>query len=147
MPITPPNNAQSGFNLLQIIILTFICIVLGSVVLLAYSNAKATSRDGKRVSDIQQLQLALKYFYQEYGYYPQNSPSYQAVGVDNAFARFVTSWPNAPTPIDGSCTVNSNAYIYEQVSGGESYTIKFCLGDSYGNLKPGTRIVTPTSYQ
>lgn len=147
MPFIQSRNSQLGFNILQITILVFICLVLALVVLLAYSSARATSRDAKRVSDVEQLQKGLKYFREEFGYYPQASPNYQAVGVDNAFTRFVSPWPSPPTPADGNCTLNTNAYVYEQVSGGESYTIKFCLGKAYGNLKAGNRIVTPTSYQ
>lgn len=147
MPFTQPHNSQSGFNTLQLILLAFCGFIIAIVVLAAYVNARATARDAKRVSDIQQIQLALKYFHEEFGYYPQSSPSYQAVGVDNSFSRFLSPWPTAPSPVDGSCTENTNNYVYEQVGGGDSYSIKFCLGDDYRSLPAGIRIATPDNYQ
>jgi hypothetical protein len=141
------SNPEAGFNALQSVILIFICLVLALVTALAYFSAKRTSRDAKRVSDIQQLQLALKYFHGEFGYYPQASANHEAVGVDNAFSRFVSPWPKAPEPADGICTSQYNTYAYEQLNGGESYQLRFCLGKSYGRLPAGARIATPNDYQ
>jgi type II secretory pathway pseudopilin PulG len=141
-----PSNQQSGFNVLQTTILVFIVFVLALVVVLAYFSAQRTARDAKRVSDIQQLQLALKHYYEEFGYYPQASAGNQAVGVDNSFSRFVSPWPTPPAP-DGGCTNQYNTYAYEQLNGGENYQLRFCLGGEYGNLKAGVRIVTPTGHQ
>jgi Tfp pilus assembly protein PilE len=84
MPRSSVSNKQAGFNPLQGVILIFIVLVLALVVSMAYFSSKRTARDAKRASDIQQLQLALKYFYEEFGYYPQASANNQAVGVDNA---------------------------------------------------------------
>ena len=140
------SNPESGFNALQAAILTFIVLVLGIVVLASYSTSKAKARDAKRVSDVQQIQKALKYYYEEFGQYPQASTNGQAVGVDNSFSKFISPWPTPPAA-DGSCTAQSNLYYYEQLNGGENYQLKFCLGKSYGRLSAGQRIVTPTSIQ
>lgn len=140
------NNQQAGFNPIQTVILVFIIFVLGLVVYMAYSSAQRTSRDAQRASDIQQLQLALKYYYEEFGYYPQASPTAQAVGVDNAFSRFVSPWPTPPGA-DGRCSSQFNTYAYEQLNGGENYQLRFCLGQDYGRLKAGVRYATPTGYQ
>jgi hypothetical protein len=146
MPRSSVSNKQAGFNPLQGVILIFIVLVLALVVSMAYFSSKRTARDAKRASDIQQLQLALKYFYEEFGYYPQASANNQAVGVDNAFSRFISPWPTPPQP-DGRCTNQYNAYAYEQLNGGENYQLRFCLGQDYGRLKAGVRFATPTGYQ
>ena len=139
-------NPESGFNILQGLILITISLILAVVVLAAYSSAKRTARDAERVSDVLQLQKALKYYYEEFGYYPQASNKV-AVGVDNAFSRFVSPWPAPPKPADGLCTDQHNVYAYEQLNGGDGYILTFCLGEGYGNLKPGLRSATPTGYQ
>jgi hypothetical protein len=146
MPRPSANNPQAGFNPLQVMILVFIVMVLGLVVTFAYFSAQRTSRDARRASDIQQLQLALKYYYEEFGYYPQAGPNNQAVGVDNSFSRFVSPWP-VPPPADGRCTSQLNTYAYEQLNGGENYQLRFCLGQDYGRLKAGVRFATPSGYQ
>lgn len=146
MPLPSTSNPQAGFNVLQTAILVFIIFVLAVVVVLAYFSAQRTARDAKRISDIQQLQLALKHYYEEFGYYPQASTSNQAVGVDNSFSRFISPWPTPP-PADGNCTNQYNTYAYEQLNSGENYQIRFCLGGEYGKLKAGVRIATPVGYQ
>jgi Tfp pilus assembly protein PilE len=137
---------QQGFTAIESATLLLICLILGIVTLSAYASAKSSVRDEQRVSDVTQLQKALKYYYEEFGYYPQDSNNI-AVGFDNSFSGFVSPWPKAPTPPDGSCTDQYNSYAYAQVNSGESYQIRFCLGSDYGNLKAGVRIATPAGYQ
>lgn len=141
-----PNNSQSGFNLLQALIFSFICLVVILVVFAAYASAQRTAKNAQRVSDVQQLRVALKYYYDEFGQYPQSSSSYQAVGMNNEFARFVSQWP-VPPAIGGPCAAQPNIYAYEQVNGGETYQLKFCLGESFRGLPAGIRIATPGGFQ
>jgi type II secretory pathway pseudopilin PulG len=137
---------QLGFGVIESLILIIMGLVLAVVVVSAYFSAKQTARDAQRVSDVVQLQKALKYHYEEFGYFPQASNNI-AVGVDNSFSRFISEWPKPPTPADGQCNSQYNTYAYEQVNSGESYQIRFCLGEGYGNLKAGIRIATPYNYQ
>ncbi len=138
---------QSGFGVIESTMLLLMVFILGVVILAAYSSASSTRRDAQRVSDVSGLQKALAYFHQEFGQFPQASPSGEAVGTENSFSRFVSKWPEPPSPADGTCSSQNNRYYYEQVNGGESYSIRFCLGDDYGNARAGTRVVTPISVQ
>ncbi len=140
------HKSESGFGVIESVILIIIGLILAVVVVSAYFSAKKTQRDAQRVSDVVQLQKALKHYYEEFGYFPQASNGV-AVGVDNSFARFVSPWPSAPEPADGTCTEANNSYVYEQLNSGENYQIRFCLGEGYGSLKAGVRIATPTNYQ
>jgi hypothetical protein len=139
-------QSQSGFNLLQALIFSFICLVLVVVTGTAFVSAQRTSRDAQRVSDVQQIRLALKYYHDEFGHYPQSSPSYQAVGSDNTFSRFISNWPTPPTA-DGGCTAQLNNYAYDQLNSGSSYQLRFCLGRPYGNLSGGVRTASPSGFQ
>jgi type II secretory pathway pseudopilin PulG len=141
-----PASRQSGFTVIEVAILLVVCLIAGVVTLSSYLSAKASARDAQRISDVKQLQKALKYHYEEFGYYPQDSNGV-AVGVDNSFSRFVSPWPTAPKPADGRCSSAANSYAYEQLNSGENYQIRFCLGGDYGGLKAGVRIAMPDVYQ
>jgi type II secretory pathway pseudopilin PulG len=137
------DSPEGGFGVIESTILLIMIFILGVVVLTAYSAANKAQRDAQRASDVTGLQKALQYYYEEFGEYPQASDDGQAVGVDNSFTRFVSRWPNPPRPADGICTDQTNMYVYEDINNGESYQIKFCLGDDYGNAKGGITVVSP----
>lgn len=59
-----------GFTLIEIIIVVGIIAVLATVVLMAVNQARAKSRDGARVSDLKQLELALALYHEQSGSYP-----------------------------------------------------------------------------
>jgi Tfp pilus assembly protein PilE len=139
-------NSQGGFGVIESIILILMAFILGIVVLVAYSSASQAKRDAQRATDVVSLQQALKYHYQEYGEYPVGDRQGQAVGHDNNFSKFISKWPQPPTPADGNCNSETNKYFYEQVNGGESYQLKFCLGNDYDGVKAGARSATPTGY-
>lgn len=134
---------QFGFGVIESIIIVLILLILGTVVLAGYFAGKRDARDAQRVSDIVQIQKALKYYYEEFGEYPQASNN-MAVGVNNSFSRFISKWPTPPTPADGNCADRYNTYTYEQLTSGESYQLTFCLGQDYNNLSAGVHVVTPS---
>lgn len=137
-------KTQTGFGVIESIILFFIIGLLGVLTIMAYLSAQGAKRDAQRVSDVQQLQKALKFYYEEFGQYPQHSNNI-AVGIDNSFSRFVSPWPTAPQPADG-CGIY-NAYAYMQLDNGADYQIRFCLGKGYNNLKSGVHIASPDGVQ
>jgi type II secretory pathway pseudopilin PulG len=129
-----------GFTTIEGIILIIICLVIFFVLLLAYISAQSSVRDAQRVSDANQLQRALRLYYQEYGRFPEAS-NYVAVGVDNSFSRFVSKWPISPKPADGDCPDDYNVYAYEELNDGEQYQLLFCLGESTDRYRAGINVV------
>lgn len=61
---------KKGFTVFEIMVAASIGVLLTTIVLISLTNAKQQSRDGKRVSDIKHLQLALEQFYDACGQYP-----------------------------------------------------------------------------
>lgn len=57
-------KGQRGFTLLEIVFAVAIVAILASVVLANISEAKKKSRDTQRISDLQQIQVALKMYRQ-----------------------------------------------------------------------------------
>ncbi len=59
-----------GFSLAQLVVVIAIIALLSSVVLANLSEQKKKSRDAQRISDLQQLQLALRLYKDANGEYP-----------------------------------------------------------------------------
>ena len=57
------SSKKSGFSLVELLVVIAIISILSSVVFASLNSARAKGRDGKRVSDLKQLQLALELYY------------------------------------------------------------------------------------
>lgn len=102
-------------------------------------EARNKSRDARRLSDVHQIQTALELFYNDNGHYPvaaNGQPSSTDGGQYN-MNYYIRTFPQAPTPADGSCTDANNKYVYEQLNNGQDYRLTFCLGHDSGGLKAG----------
>jgi len=63
-------NKNKGFTLIELLVVISIIGLLSSVVLASLNTAREKSRDGKRLSEMKQIQLALEMYYDENGVYP-----------------------------------------------------------------------------
>jgi len=98
-----------GFTLIELLVVIAIIGILSSVVLASLNSARQKGRDGRRVADIKQLQLALELYYDANGAYP--SALSEANLVTPGYISVVPSDP------DGT----SGVYFYDQISSGSSY--------------------------
>ncbi len=106
-----------GFTLIELLVVIAIIGVLNAVVTAQFSQAKAKSRDAKRVSDIAQLQLIFESYYDRCGEYP----------VFNGTAPAVTLNSGSSVAINNGCPtgVTLGSFITrmpQPPSAGESYT-------------------------
>lgn len=127
---------QSGFTYFEVICMAVIFFVLGIVSLSAYVSANAKVRDRQRVSEVLQLQQALKSYYQQNLDYPNSNN-----GFPLDFDQYI-KWPNPPSPADGLCSEEQNRYHYTKLNSTD-YTIAFCLGDSAEGYRAGIRKANP----
>ena len=63
-------SAKSGFTLVELMVVVVIVSLLTAVASFSFATVRADARDTKRVSDIEQIGLALRLYAQEYGGYP-----------------------------------------------------------------------------
>lgn len=63
-------SAYRGFTLIELLVVIVIIGILSSIILVSLSGSKAKARDGQRVSDLGQIQLALSLYYDRCGQYP-----------------------------------------------------------------------------
>jgi type II secretion system protein G len=144
---------KKGFTLIELLVVVAIIALLAAMAVVALNNARARARDARRVADIRQIQTALEMYYLDHNSYPSGS-TYISIenlclkaGVGwtnqncNTGTVYIASVPAAPRPAD-SCPDADNAYAYKQDSN-NSYSLKYCLGASVGNVPAGTRTATP----
>jgi prepilin-type N-terminal cleavage/methylation domain-containing protein len=61
---------NSGFTLIELMVVIAIIAILTAIIMVNFSAAKSKSRDGKRISDIAQIQLALAGYFNQCNSYP-----------------------------------------------------------------------------
>jgi prepilin-type N-terminal cleavage/methylation domain-containing protein len=158
-------NKQKGFTLIELLVVIAIIGLLSTLAVISLGNARAKSRDAKRVADVKQIQTALELYYNDTSQYPspaaastfytvgESSTNFKCIDKTNGFSGtcassatnpvYMAKVPAAPTPNDGNCTVGSNLYSYMADSNTlpTSYTISYCLGSN------GLHTATPAGIQ
>jgi general secretion pathway protein G len=157
---------QKGFTLIELLVVIAIIGLLSTLAVVALNNARAKSRDAKRVADIKQMQTALELFFNDCSSYPVSADldlddagraALTALGSNcsngETFGDYMAQIPEFPTPYDGTCTDVQNEYTYNStdatgadcaVAPCASYTIQYCLGAQTGGLDAGEHFGTPS---
>ncbi|MDP3769649.1 MAG: prepilin-type N-terminal cleavage/methylation domain-containing protein, partial [bacterium] len=74
---------RKGFTLIELLVVIAIIGVLASVVLASLNTARLKARDARRISDFRQLKIALAFYFDKYGKYPNETPVATNPYVDN----------------------------------------------------------------
>jgi prepilin-type N-terminal cleavage/methylation domain-containing protein len=61
-----------GFTLIELMTVIAIIGILMSIIMVGLGNAKAKSRDSRRIADVKNIQLALSLYYNDNGMYPKD---------------------------------------------------------------------------
>lgn len=115
--------------------------------------AKEKARDAKRIADIRQMASALELYFNDNNGYPAADSQNRPTGLTDLY---LGQYPVAPTPADGKCSDDLNAYFYKPEGQPETktlangskaelypnYSLTFCLGNDSGGTKAGKKVLT-----
>lgn len=94
------SKTSKGFTLIELLVVIAIISVLTSIVLASLSTTRSRGRDGRRISDLKQIQLALTLYYDANREFPIDIYDGSLTG-----AGFIPSMPRDPR------TNNEYAYV------------------------------------
>jgi len=133
-------HSKKGFTLIELLVVIAIIGLLATLAVVALNNARAKSRDAKRVSDIKQVQTALELYYSDQGGYPWQTGT---LGISGNFYCLGTAGfagtvacpgaymglvPSNPSP--GGATYRYEGWL-------DKYSISFSLESGTGGLGTG----------
>jgi len=133
-----------GFTLIELLVVIAIIGLLSTLSIVALNQARARSRDARRLADIRQVQTALELYYNDQNGYPASVANGTPIATGTTV--YMNAVPKPPTPADGSCsgtTIYTYAVAnYNNVTNG-TYTIQYCLGSATGGIAAGLNTANP----
>ena len=130
---------EKGFTLIELMVVVTIIAILSSLIVVYFGTAKMTARDSRRLSDVKQLQLALKMYFTDVGMYPTLITA--GASIANGGTNYLLRVPANPSPhTDNGCP--DQDYQYTQLESGARYSLGFCLGDMTDDLSGGIHVAT-----
>ncbi len=110
----PALSSPKGFTLIELLVVIAIIGILATIVLVSLNSARTKARDTRRLSDMQQMSLAMEMYYDQNGssYYDAASAAFSSYTSALQTAGLIGASPQDPT--------NSGANVYTALDGSTS---------------------------
>ena len=92
---------NKGFTLVELLITVAIIGILSAVVLTSMSGARNKAKDGRRISDIKQIQLALELYYDVHTSYPVGAVDSDVLYTDTGSGKPLADFVKISNDPDG----------------------------------------------
>jgi prepilin-type N-terminal cleavage/methylation domain-containing protein len=131
---------KNGFTLIELLTVIAIIGILATIILTSLSTARAKGRDAKRISDLNNIKLALEEYYNDNGMYPKDiySTNSSAAPPGNGLApTYISVMPY--DPLDAGTLTDKYTYTAIPPGSGDTpvncnsaagYPIAYHLGTS-----------------
>ena len=129
-------NSQKnrGFTLVELLVVTAIISLVGSVILVQIAEVRSKARDAQRERDIKTLQDALAIYVVDNRTYPVSNPSVALTGLDPVSQELLNKETLPKVPLD-PVNYNNYRYIYASVDG-STYLLTYYLETNTITGKP-----------
>ena len=149
-----------GFTLVELLVVIAIIGILSSVVFASLQSARAKARDARRVSDVDQIKLALELYYDANGQYPasggaatpnsswSNSNDSSWTTLQTFLQPYLSKLPTDPSQVAGS-VFGTNTYSYFSLGYGcnqQWYMLVYALENASGP-DPGVTACDGTNFK
>ncbi|MBI4032336.1 type II secretion system protein [Candidatus Berkelbacteria bacterium] len=121
-------RSQSGFTLVELLVVVFIIGLLASVVTISASSARAQSRDAKRKSDLQLVASALELYYAQERSYPAATAAWEWSSLRTTLVpTYASSVPSDPLASRPDGDFSSGGYVYRTDSANGKFVLDATL--------------------
>jgi len=115
-------TSHKGFTIIELLVVIAIIALLSGVIITALTGSKSKSRDATRISDLNQMQLALEQYFDRCGQYPtvdsNSMPSKDTTcnvgGSQVTINSYISVIPHDP--------LNDNSHKYSYIVNGTNLT-------------------------
>jgi uncharacterized protein (TIGR02145 family)/prepilin-type N-terminal cleavage/methylation domain-containing protein len=135
-------NRNQGFTLIELLTVIFIIALLATAVIFSVTSSRKAGRDTKRVSDVNQIQIALENYNRVEGRYPVTLTTGQPLIGPSGGVVYMNKIPQNPPYDTTDCAFSNYEYVYNEEE--KSYQLFFCLEDQTSDLSPGLKVAKPT---
>ncbi|MEI6529753.1 MAG: prepilin-type N-terminal cleavage/methylation domain-containing protein [Candidatus Falkowbacteria bacterium] len=137
---------QQGFTLIELLVVIAIIGLLSTLSIVALNQARARSRDARRIADVKQIQTALEMYYNDLGQYPTSLTA--GSNISSSTVVYMDIVPKPPLPADNAACSNTILYTYTPTTIGGvangTYTLAYCLGSNTGGIPSGLNTASPS---
>jgi len=139
---------QKGFTLIELLVVIAIIGLLSTLSIVALNQARARSRDARRIADVKQIQTALEMYYNDMGQYPPTAQITAGSAIATGTTIYMDIVPKPPIPADNTNCTGTVAYTYTSgdiggVTNG-TYTLRYCVGNNTGGIPAGINTASPS---